>query len=122
MNDCQIDARKWRFLDNPRRYLKREPGGLEIEPLVRQFKTAKEILSRIAGGRGVLLADDVGLGKTTVGALVAWVVAARTNASESTRPTRCSGGAGLKSSNDMSRCSSRSVRGTTASSRAPLRS
>ncbi len=75
MDDFQIDARRWRFLDNPARYIERETGGLEIEPLVRQFKTAKEILSRIAGGRGVLLADDVGLGKTTVGALVAWVVA-----------------------------------------------
>lgn len=75
MDDFQIDARKWRFLDNPARYIERETGGLEVEPLTRQFKTAKEILSRLASGRGVLLADDVGLGKTTVGALVAWVVA-----------------------------------------------
>lgn len=75
MNDFQIDARRWRFLDNPGRYIERETGGLQIEPLKRQFKTAKEILNRFADGRGVLLADDVGLGKTTVGALVAWVVA-----------------------------------------------
>lgn len=75
MDDFQIDARRWRFLDNPARYIKHEPGGLEIEPLKRQFKTAKEILTRLADGRGVLLADDVGLGKTIVGALVAWVVA-----------------------------------------------
>jgi superfamily II DNA or RNA helicase len=75
MDDFQIDARRWRFLDNPARYIERETGGLQVEPLARQFKTAKEILSRLAGGRGVLLADDVGLGKTTVGALVAWVVA-----------------------------------------------
>ncbi|AKJ05196.1 helicase-like protein [Archangium gephyra] len=75
MDDFQIDARRWRFLDNPARYIERETGGLQVEPLARQFKTAKEILSRLAGGSGVLLADDVGLGKTTVGALVAWVVA-----------------------------------------------
>jgi hypothetical protein len=75
MDDFQIDARRWRFLDNPDRYIAHETGGLKIEPLRRQFKTAKEILARLAGGRGVLLADDVGLGKTTVGALVAWVVA-----------------------------------------------
>ena len=75
MDDFQIDARRWRFLDNPVKYIERETGGLKIEPLARQFKTAKEILSRLADGRGVLLADDVGLGKTTVSALVAWVVA-----------------------------------------------
>ncbi|MGA3123396.1 MAG: SNF2-related protein [Polyangiaceae bacterium] len=76
MDDFQIDARRWRFLDNPAEYIEREKtGGLKIEPLKRQFKTAKEILSRLADGRGVLLADDVGLGKTTVSALVAWVVA-----------------------------------------------
>lgn len=75
MDDFQIDARRWRFLNNPARYLERETGGLQVEPLTRQFKTANEILSRLASGRGVLLADDVGLGKTTVGALVAWVVA-----------------------------------------------
>ena len=75
MDDFQIDARRWRFLDNPARYIERETGGLQIEPLTRQFKTAKEILSRLASGRGVLLADDVGLGKTTVSVLVAWVVA-----------------------------------------------
>ncbi|MFI5455025.1 MAG: SNF2-related protein [Isosphaerales bacterium] len=43
--------------------------------------TARDILARLNGSygetalRGVLLADDVGLGKTTVAALVAWVVA-----------------------------------------------
>src|SRR5208337_3631952 len=74
MDDFQIDARRWRFLDTPDRYIESETGGLRIEPLKRQFKTAKEILARLADGRGVLLADDVGLGKTTVGALVAWVV------------------------------------------------
>ncbi len=75
MDGFQLDARRWRFLDNPARYIEHESGGLQVEPLTRQFKTAKEILARLASGRGVLLADDVGLGKTTVGALVAWVVA-----------------------------------------------
>jgi len=75
MDYFQLDARRWRFLDNPARYIERETSGLEIEPLTRQFRTAKEILSRLATGRGVLLADDVGLGKTIVAALVAWVVA-----------------------------------------------
>lgn len=75
MDGFKIDARRWRFLDNPARYIEHESGGLQVEPLTRQFKTAKEILARFASGRGMLLADDVGLGKTTVGALVAWVVA-----------------------------------------------
>jgi hypothetical protein len=74
-DDFQIHASRWRFLDNPARYVEHESGGLQVEPLERQFKTAKAILERFANGRGVLLADDVGLGKTTVGALVAWVVA-----------------------------------------------
>jgi len=85
MDDFKIDARRWRFLNNPASYIEteraswsedeRKSGGLQLEPLSRQFKTAKAILERIASGRGVLLADDVGLGKTTVAALVAWVVA-----------------------------------------------
>lgn len=76
MGDFQLDARKWRFLDKPKKYIEHEKtGGLKIEPLERQFKTAKEILQRFKQGRGVLLADDVGLGKTTIGAIVAWCVA-----------------------------------------------
>lgn len=55
MNDLMIDARRWRFLDNPTRYIEHETGGLQIEPLTRQFKTAKEILTRLTDGRGVLL-------------------------------------------------------------------
>lgn len=77
MDDFQLDARRWRFLDSPERYLERQTGGLQLDPLARQFKTVKEILTRLVDGRGVLLADDVGLGKTTVGALVAWVVASQ---------------------------------------------
>ena len=69
MDGFQIDARRWRFLDTPARYIKNhESCGLKVKPLKRQFKTAKEILARLGSGRGVLLADDVGLGKTTVGA------------------------------------------------------
>jgi hypothetical protein len=75
MDDFKMDARKWRFLSEPEVYLQSATGGLEVEPLKRQFKTAKNILQRFADGHGVLLADDAGLGKTTVGALVAWVVA-----------------------------------------------
>lgn len=75
MDDFEIDARRLRFLDSPARYIERETSGLQFGPLKRQFRTAKDILSRLANGCGVLLADDVGLGKTTVGALVAWVVA-----------------------------------------------
>ena len=78
MNDFQIDARKWQFLNNPETYAKSAQGiaaGIKPEPLQRQFITVKEILKRFQDGRGVLLADDVGLGKTTVGALVAWVLA-----------------------------------------------
>lgn len=77
MDDFWLDARRWRFLDNPARYIEHHSDGLKLEPLKRQFKTAKEILARLASGRGVLLADDVGLGKTTVAALVAWVVASQ---------------------------------------------
>ncbi len=54
---------------------------LAPESTRRQFVTAADILVRLNGSlgeptrRGLLLADDVGLGKTTVAALVAWVVA-----------------------------------------------
>jgi ERCC4-related helicase len=79
MDDFHIDARRWRFLDNPARYiehgLERGSGGLQLAPLTRQFRTAKAILECFNSGRGVLLADDVGLGKTTVGVLVAWAIA-----------------------------------------------
>ena len=77
MTDSKLDGRKWKFLNNPEKYneekedndINLEPGKRKflVEPLRRQFKTAKEILERFQDGRGVLLADDVGLGKTTVG-------------------------------------------------------
>ena len=75
MTDFKLDGRKLHFLKKPDGYIEGNTGDLQLEPLKRQFRTVKEILSRFAKGHGVLLADDVGLGKTTVGALVAWVVA-----------------------------------------------
>jgi superfamily II DNA or RNA helicase len=74
-DDLRLDARKWKFLDSPEAYLERGENDLKLAPLMRQFATAKDILARFGDGRGVLLADDVGLGKTTVGALVAWACA-----------------------------------------------
>lgn len=73
----QGDAAWWVILNDPARYIEQESGGLQIEPLTRQLNTVKEILARLYDGRGVLLADDVGLGKTTVGAIVAWVLASQ---------------------------------------------
>jgi ERCC4-related helicase len=77
-----MDANHWRFLNFPEKYV----DASASRPLVptsteRQFRTARDILKRLSSSygrtaqRGVLLADDVGLGKTTVAALVAWVVA-----------------------------------------------
>ncbi len=50
-----------------------------IAPAVsRQLRTAKEILKRFTGGRrGILLADDVRLGKTAVAAIVALIYACK---------------------------------------------
>lgn len=79
-----LSANQWQFLSAPDAYVaKSKVCG---RPLVatstrRQFKTARDILARLNGSygesprRGIMLADDVGLGKTTVAALVAWVVA-----------------------------------------------
>jgi len=75
-------AAQWRFLTNPQKYEKASQTTerhLAQESIQRQFLTAEDILARFGDcyGRkackGVLLADDVGLGKTTVAALVAWV-------------------------------------------------
>src|SRR5690606_31618050 len=68
------DTKNLHFLNQPASYTD-GGGNLREAPLQRQFKTVKEILARFDDGHGVLLADDVGLGKTTVGALVAWIVA-----------------------------------------------
>ena len=79
-----LSTRQWQFLSEPDQYVL--ASGCSDRPLVtettrRQFLTARDILARLNGSngqgvrRGILLADDVGLGKTTVAALVAWVVA-----------------------------------------------
>lgn len=80
-----LHAGKWRFLEPERaaRYVdhyeqRREKGQKELAPVTtrRQFATAKAILDRLNGDqKGVILADDVGLGKTTVAAFCALVVA-----------------------------------------------
>jgi superfamily II DNA or RNA helicase len=77
-------ATQWRFLSNPQKYVDASQNvqrPLALESTQRQFLTAEDILVRLGGccgqevRKGVLLADDVGLGKTTVAALVAWVFA-----------------------------------------------
>jgi ERCC4-related helicase len=79
-----LSANQWQFLAAPDQYVKASNrSGRELVPesTRRQFVTARDILERLNGSyrekalRGILLADDVGLGKTTVAALVAWVVA-----------------------------------------------
>jgi ERCC4-related helicase len=79
----KVDGRSWKFLQFPEAYSaasQRSTRPLALEPTVRQLRTAEAILCRLCGVGvprvgGILLADDVGLGKTTVAALVAWVVA-----------------------------------------------
>jgi len=89
-----LKAHAWQFLSNPAKYVK--ASASTSRPLVkastaRQFKTVRDILVRLNGShnvparKGVLLADDVGLGKTTVGALVAWIVARAGEATASVR-------------------------------------
>jgi hypothetical protein len=79
-----LSANQWKFLGTPDRYVAASQGTdrpLDPASTRRQFRTARDILARLNGShrtkplKGVLLADDVGLGKTTVAALVAWVVA-----------------------------------------------
>lgn len=77
-----LSATQWQFLSNPERYCDESiERKLVLASTKRQFNTARDILERLNGScgqtvrRGILLADDVGLGKTTVAALVAWVIA-----------------------------------------------
>jgi len=79
-----LSATQWRFLSNHEKYVEESASAerqLQLESTERQFLTARDILARLDGccgevqRQGVLLADDVGLGKTTVAALVAWVFA-----------------------------------------------
>lgn len=79
-----IRPKHWAFLKAPVAYQKKYhqvwPGEYPLlpEPTRRQFKTAARILSRLRTRKGgLMLADDVGLGKTTVAALVAGVFAGR---------------------------------------------
>lgn len=50
-------------------------GTTDLASLLRQLASAREILKRLASQRGVVLADDAGLGKTWVAALTALIVA-----------------------------------------------
>ncbi|SEP49351.1 Helicase conserved C-terminal domain-containing protein [Rhodospirillales bacterium URHD0017] len=84
INPLSLSARRWEFLSNPDRYVaatEHSERKLVVESTRRQFLTANDILARLNGSfgkssrRGLLLADDVGLGKTPIAALVAWVVA-----------------------------------------------
>jgi len=79
-----LSANQWQFLSDPDRFVRAAQNTerpLVLESTRRQFRTAADILVRLNGSydekpvRGMLLADDVGLGKTTVGALAAWVIA-----------------------------------------------
>lgn len=79
-----LSANQWQFLSASESYVEasnRAGRKLVMESTRRQFQTARDILARLNGSygenpqRGIMLADDVGLGKTTVAALVAWVVA-----------------------------------------------
>ena len=76
-----LSANQWKFLSAPDKYVAQSDRMLVKVSTRRQFLTARDILTRLNGSngakacRGILLADDVGLGKTTVAALVAWVVA-----------------------------------------------
>ena len=77
-----LSANQWQFLSDPAQYIAASKNRRLVPTSThRQFVTAQDILARLNGSygqkpqRGVLLADDVGLGKTTVAALVAWVVA-----------------------------------------------
>jgi hypothetical protein len=87
--NLEINAHRWIFLrpEKAKRYIevydrlreeRREEGWKKLVHTTtrRQFASVCEILDRMhAGQQGVLLADDVGLGKTTIAALCALVFA-----------------------------------------------
>ncbi len=84
IEDLGLSREQWQFLHEPKKYVEasKESGRpLVLASATRQFLTARDILARLTGAdgrgarRGILLADDVGLGKTTVASLVAWVFA-----------------------------------------------
>ena len=78
-----INAHSWRFLSLPEKYRQEwhrahpDAPELLLEATRRQMITAAEILSRFRDQFGVLLADDVGLGKTLVAVLVAGLFASQ---------------------------------------------
>jgi ERCC4-related helicase len=73
----------WKVLLQSDEYCKRwngaERSGFEMSPeaMCRQMRTAGEILSRLRTQRGVLLADDVGMGKTAVAIFVAAIFSSK---------------------------------------------
>ncbi len=73
----------WRFLQDPKRYretwhrLDADRQPLLPEATKRQMRTAEKILDRFRKQFGVLLSDDVGLGKTLVAVLIAGVFAGK---------------------------------------------
>lgn len=84
IKSLDLIADHWKFLSRPDKYILAASGGdRQLVPAStrRQFQTAGDILGRLNGSeeseprRGILLADDVGLGKTTIAALIAWIVA-----------------------------------------------
>ena len=78
-----INAHSWRFLSQPEKYRQAwhqahpDSPPLLLEAIRRQMLTAAEILNRFRDQFGLLLADDVGLGKTLVAVLVAGEFAAQ---------------------------------------------
>ena len=78
-----FSAHSWRFLTRPDEYCTtwKECGeaGYPLLPAAmrRQMSTAQEILDRLRDRFGVLLADDVGMGKTAVAIFVAAVFAGK---------------------------------------------
>jgi RecG-like helicase len=76
-----LTANQWQFLCRPDAYVAASEGKLDPNSTPRQLRTARDIVERMNGSygqsvrRGILLADDVGLGKTAVASFVAWVIA-----------------------------------------------
>jgi len=81
-NKFHLRKDSWSFLNYPDKYIEvwekaNSPRKLSPCSTKREFLTASDILTRLMDKKGILLADDVGLGKTTVAALVAWVFAGK---------------------------------------------
>ena len=76
-----ISVNSWEFLSQTERYRREWKRVHSKAPKLlphaarRQMQTASEILNRLRGQFGLLLADDVGLGKTLIAVLVAGVFA-----------------------------------------------